>query len=68
MDTDYGISIVVDGAGNAYISGSTNSTQDSFPVINGPDLTYNGGEYDAFIAKASIVPWVTYLPLVTAGD
>jgi hypothetical protein len=63
LGTDYGVGIAVDGAGNAYISGSTNSTQDSFPVIGGPDLTYNGGEFDAYIAKVSIVPWTLYLPL-----
>ena len=44
--------IAVDGSGNAYISGGTNSTPTTFPVKIGPDLTYNGsGELDAFVAK-----------------
>ena len=42
--------IAVDAAGNAYIVGVTASSQTSFPVSVGPDLTYAGG-YDAFVAK-----------------
>lgn len=48
---DYGRSIAVDGAGNAYVVGDTASNQTSFPVTGGPDLTYNGGDSDAFVAK-----------------
>ncbi len=48
---DIGYGIAVDGAGNAYLAGSTNSTQATFPEIKGPDLTYNGHERDAFVAK-----------------
>jgi len=66
--TDYGIGIAVDGAGNAYVTGTTNSTQDSFPVNGGPDLTYNGGLWDAFVAEVSIVPWIFYLPLALNGN
>jgi uncharacterized repeat protein (TIGR01451 family) len=33
-----------------YIAGETSSTQTTFPVSDGPDLTHNGG-VDAFIAK-----------------
>ncbi|MBN1993912.1 MAG: SBBP repeat-containing protein [Anaerolineae bacterium] len=47
---DYGWGIAVDAAGNAYIAGETNSTQATFPVTVGPDLTHNGG-YDAFVAR-----------------
>jgi len=50
-DTDYGGGIAVDGAGNAYITGESWSNEASFPVTVGPDLTYNGGERDAFVAK-----------------
>ncbi len=49
-ETDEGWDIVIDAAGNAYITGYTTSNQDSFPVLVGPDLTYNGGQ-DAFVAK-----------------
>jgi hypothetical protein len=50
-DDDVGYAIAVDGGGNAYVTGYTGSTQASFPVTSGPDLTYNGGSQDAFVAK-----------------
>jgi hypothetical protein len=50
---DYGTGIAVDGAGNAYVTGSTTSREASFPVLGGPDLSYNGGGYDAFVAKVN---------------
>src|SRR5262249_6093398 len=39
--TDYGFGIAVDAGGYAYITGLTGSTQASFPVVVGPDLTFN---------------------------
>ncbi|MBN2492238.1 MAG: SBBP repeat-containing protein [Planctomycetes bacterium] len=51
--TDYGSGIAVDGAGNAYVTGYTVSTAQTFPVTVGPDLTYNGGSHDAFVAKVN---------------
>jgi hypothetical protein len=47
---DAGSDVVVDVSGNAYVTGGTVSTEATFPVVNGPDLTHNGG-YDGFIAK-----------------
>jgi uncharacterized repeat protein (TIGR01451 family) len=47
---DRGKAIAVDSLGNAYITGETNSTQTTFPVTGGPDLTHNGLS-DAFVAK-----------------
>ncbi len=44
--------IAVDGSGNAYVTGDTTSTQSTFPIKTGPDLTQNGA-YDAFIAKVN---------------
>jgi hypothetical protein len=44
--------IAVDSANNAYVTGFTLSDESSFPVVDGPDLTYNGG-FDAFIAKVN---------------
>lgn len=49
---EFGMNIAVDGAGNAYIVGYTNSNESTFPVTIGPDLSYNGGQ-DAFVAKLS---------------
>ena len=50
---DYGCGIAVDSAGNAYVTGYTSSTEATFPVTVGPDLTYNGGTSDAFVAKVN---------------
>lgn len=50
---DWGYGIGVDGAGNAYISGTASSTESTFPVSVGPDLTYNGGSSDVFVAKVN---------------
>ena len=51
--SDLGNGIAVDSLGNAYVAGATLSPQASFPVLIGPDLTYNGGNFhgDAFVAK-----------------
>jgi hypothetical protein len=51
--SDWGYAIAVDGAGNAYVTGGTDSTEASFPVMSGPDLTYNGGYRDAFVTKVN---------------
>ena len=48
---DEGHGIAVDALGNAYVTGRTGSTEGSFPVMVGPDIVYNGGPSDAFIAK-----------------
>ncbi|MBI1740442.1 MAG: SBBP repeat-containing protein [Candidatus Koribacter versatilis] len=48
---DVGLGIAADSVGNAYITGNTNSSEATFPVTVGPDLTHNGGTYDAFVAK-----------------
>ena len=43
--------VAVTPTGTAYVAGQTASTQASFPVKVGPDLTYNGFRNDAFVAK-----------------
>jgi len=48
---DGGRRIAVDGTGNACVIGWTGSDEKSFPVVVGPDLTFNGGTSDAFVAK-----------------
>ena len=53
-DLDYGESIAVDGSGCAYVNGYTTSMQTTFPVTGGPDLTFNEGYVDAFVAKIKV--------------
>ncbi|MCH2101116.1 MAG: SBBP repeat-containing protein [Planctomycetes bacterium] len=43
-DIDYGRDVEIDAQGYAYYVGWTNSDETTFPVVGGPDLTYNGGE------------------------
>lgn len=49
---DWGNGIAVDSSGNAYVAGTTSSTESTFPVTAGPDLTSNGSG-DAFVAKVN---------------
>ena len=47
---DYGAAIAVDAAGNAYVTGTTQST--NFPTRAGSfDRTFNGGVVDVFVTK-----------------
>jgi hypothetical protein len=48
LDVDLADAIAVDASGNAYVTGSTSSTD--FPVVNARQAA-NGGFYDAFVAK-----------------
>ncbi len=50
---DVGHGIAVDGVGNAYVTGNTSSDETTFPVTAGPGLKFNGGNWDAFVAKMS---------------
>jgi hypothetical protein len=63
MNSDGGSDIAVDGAGNAYLTGWTKST--NYPTTPGAfDVTYNGAN-DAFVAKVnpagSNLVYATYL-------
>jgi hypothetical protein len=47
------LAIALDAAGHAFVCGYTNSTQTTFPVKAGPDLTYASGVYDGFAARVN---------------
>lgn len=49
---DEGYGAGVDASGAFYFAGSTMSGQ-GFPAVVGPDLSYNGGISDAFVAKVA---------------
>jgi len=51
-ESDQGRGIAVDRAGSAYLSGDTRSDENAFPVVIGPDLTFNG-RADGFVAKVA---------------
>lgn len=50
-DVETGNGVAIDANGVVHVAGSTLSRHDTFPVVGGPDLTHNGGESDAFIAR-----------------
>src|SRR5204863_475129 len=50
---DVGYGIAVDGAGNAYVTGYTDSTAATFPETTGVFQAGNPGGADAFVAKVS---------------
>ncbi len=52
-DMDMVRGLAVDAAGDAYVTGLAHSTQATFPVKGGPDLTFNGGVDDTFVAEVS---------------
>ncbi len=66
---DLGAGIAVDGAGNAYVTGQTNS--DPFPTANATQTTY-GGSNDAFVTEinppGSKLVFSTYLGGPAAED
>jgi hypothetical protein len=61
--SDYGQGIAVDSAGNAYVTGYTQST--NFPQVNPLQKHYGGGNCDAFVTKfnpsGSALFYSTYL-------
>ncbi|MHC4944922.1 MAG: DUF7948 domain-containing protein [Planctomycetota bacterium] len=50
-DSEYCWGIALDDLGCVYVAGNTESDDNSFPVLVGPDLSFNGGSKDAFITK-----------------
>jgi len=55
QDADCGFGIDLDSSGNVYVTGDTQSSELTFPVTRGPDLTFNGsgpnGTGDCFVTK-----------------
>jgi hypothetical protein len=47
-----GVSVAPDAAGSAYISGRTSSPD--FPLVGAIQVTYGGGDSDAFVSKLSL--------------
>ena len=67
---DQGQAIAVDGSGNVYVAGATNSGSNSIPLplTSALQQQYGGGSYDAFVAKitpanapSSQLRYLTYL-------
>ena len=58
-DTELSYDIAVDEAGNAVVTGFTDSDQTTFPILDGPDLTYNGND-DVFVAEVNPVGALAY--------
>jgi len=54
-----GMSMALDSAGNAYITGQTSSSTD-FPLVNPFQATYGGGSSDAFVTMVSSTGTFTY--------
>jgi hypothetical protein len=48
---DIGKGVAVDASGAAYMTGYVSSNEDTLPVAVGPDLSFNGGDFDALVAK-----------------
>jgi len=66
-NNDYGYGIAVDGLGNAYLTGRTNS--DNFPTHNPYQGTHGGGIIDAFITSFDVSgSTLTYSTYLGGGD
>ncbi len=57
---DRGLDIAIDDEGSAYIAGTTSSTESSFPVNGGFDMTYGGGFRDAYVLKLDPAGLLSY--------
>ena len=76
-DDDSGFGIAVDGAGSAYVAGSTFFSTD-FPTTPSAFQTIRGGAADAFVAKIAMLPtskdecqnggWKTFGVFKNQGD
>ena len=64
-NTDEGLGIAVDLAGSAYVTGETASSTDFPRTLGAFQMTFGGGDFDAFVTKlsptGSILVYSTYL-------
>jgi hypothetical protein len=56
---DTGVDIAVDADNFVYVTGYTSSSQKTFPVKKGPDLSY-GGNGDVWVAKVHAIEGIQY--------
>jgi len=67
--TDEAWGIATDNSGNAFVTGYTVSTELTFPEAVGPDLAYNGGPSDAYVAKVNAAGTVlSYCGFIGGAD
>ncbi len=65
--TDVGWGIAVDGSGNAFVAGWTNSTD--FPTAGPLQPAFGGGDFDAFVAKLNLAdPVLVYSTYLGGGS
>ena len=67
-EEDRGLDIAVDDEGSAYITGSTSSTESSFPLKDGFDMTYGGGFRDAYVAKLAPTGLLSYASYIGGSE
>jgi hypothetical protein len=65
-DDDEGTGIALDAAGNAYLTGTTASSD--FPVLNALQSLHGGGLYDAFLMKVSAAGAPVYATFLGGSD
>ena len=63
---DGGHGIAVDSFGNAYVTGTTSSS--NFPTVGAVQPIYGGGEYDAFVTKLNAVGSALIYSTYLGGD
>ncbi len=65
-DNDNSSGIAVDSAGNAYITGTTSSS--NFPTLNAIQPAYRGGDGDAFVTKINAAGRAVYSTYLGSKD